>query len=34
MGDLCIAYFLFAGDLVLFSESTQNLQAHIELFYK
>ena len=34
IGDLYLAYLLFADDIVLFSEFAANLQAQIELFYK
>ena len=34
IGDLYLAYLLFADDIVLFSEFAENLQAQIELFYK
>ena len=34
MGDLYLAYLLFADDIVFFSEFAENLQAQIELFYK
>ena len=33
IGDLYLAYLLFADDIVLFSELAENLQAQIELFY-
>ena len=34
IGDLYLAYLLFADDIVLFSEFAEHLQAQIELFYK
>ena len=34
IGDLYLAYLLFADDIVLFSAFAENLQAQIELFYK
>ena len=34
IGDLYLAYLLFADDIVLFSELAKNLQAQIELFCK
>ena len=34
IGDVYLAYLLFADDIVLFSEFAENLQAQIELFYK
>ena len=34
IGDLYLAYLLFADDIVLFSELAEKLQAQIELFYK
>ena len=34
IGDIYLAYLLFADDIVLFSEFTESLQAQIDLFYK
>ena len=34
IGDLYLAYLLFADDIVLFSEFAENLHAQIKLFYK
>ena len=34
IGDLYLAYLLFADDIVLFLEFAETLQAQIELFYK
>ena len=34
IGDIYLAYLLFADDIVLFSEFAESLQAQIDLFYK
>ena len=34
IGDIYLAYLLFADDIVLFSEFAKSLQAQIDLFYK
>ena len=34
IGDIYLAYLLFADDIVLFSEFAESLQAQIYLFYK
>ena len=34
IGDIYLAYLLFADDIVLFSEFVESLQAQIDLFYK
>ena len=34
VGDIYLAYLLFADDIVLFSEFAESLQAQIDLFYK
>ena len=34
IGDIYLAYLLFADDIVFFSEFAENLQAQIDLFYK
>ena len=34
LGDIYLAYLLFADDIVLFSEFAESLQAQIDLFYK
>ena len=34
IGDIYLAYFLFADDIVFFSEFAESLQVQIDLFYK
>ena len=34
IGDIYLAYLLFADDIVFFSEFAESLQAQIDLFYK